>query len=109
MADVLVDGFPVQAAERATEIERDLDESASVLSDHLAPSPSRHLPHMLIATTIVAVLPLALSLGLRAAGVISSGWLSVGLAVALSLAASSAGSAYWRKRSGNGEVVFAEL
>jgi putative nucleotidyltransferase with HDIG domain len=106
---MLVDGSPVRAPHPAPETEKDLGASATVVSEHLAPSPGRHLPHMLTATTIVAVLPLALSLGLRASGVISSGWLSVGLAVALSLAASSAGSAYWRKRSGNGEVVFGEL
>ncbi len=99
----------MRAPEAAAGLEKDLGASASVVSDYIAPSPTRHLPQMLIATTIVAVFPLVLSLALRGFGVISSGWLSVGLAVALSLAASSAGSAYWRKRGGNREFLFGEL
>jgi len=41
--------------------------------------------------------------------VISSPWVSVALTVGLSLAASSAGSAYWRERGGAGELLFSEL
>jgi putative nucleotidyltransferase with HDIG domain len=63
---------------------------------------------MLLATTLVAVLPLAASLALCASGAIS-GWLSVALAVVTSLAASTAGSTYSRKRGGHGEVLFGEL
>jgi putative nucleotidyltransferase with HDIG domain len=63
---------------------------------------------MLFATTVVAVLPLAVSLALRASGAVSA-WVSVALAVGLSLGASSAGSLYWRKRGGHGEVLFSEL
>jgi response regulator RpfG family c-di-GMP phosphodiesterase len=69
----------------------------------------RHLPHMLLATTIVAVVPFSVSLALRATGVISSPWLAVALAVALSLGASTAGSAYWRKHGTAGELLFSEL
>lgn len=110
---MLIDGSPLRAPDRALETKTDLGAPAtgvpaSVLSDYIAPSPGRHFPHMLVATTLVAVLPLALSLSLRASGVIS-GWLSVGLAVVMSLAASTAGSAYWRKRGGHGEVLFSEL
>ncbi|MBV9803456.1 MAG: HD-GYP domain-containing protein [Solirubrobacterales bacterium] len=61
---------------------------------------------MVIATTVVAILPLAVSLALRASGAVS-GWVSVGLAVVTSLAASTAGNAFWRKRGG--EVLFGEL
>ena len=64
---------------------------------------------MLLATTFVAVVPLTLSLGLRADGVISSSWLSVALAIALTLGASMAGSAYWRNHGTAGEVLFSEL
>jgi putative nucleotidyltransferase with HDIG domain len=64
---------------------------------------------MLVATALVAVMPLAVSLGLRASGVISSPWLSVSVAILLSLGASTAGSAYWRKHGNASEVLFSEL
>jgi putative nucleotidyltransferase with HDIG domain len=86
-----------------------LGSAASVVNDFIAPPPARHLPQMMIATTFVAVLPLAISLALRASGLIASGWLSMALAIALSLSASSAGNRYWRKRGGGGEVLFSEL
>jgi putative nucleotidyltransferase with HDIG domain len=105
---MLIDGPPVRTREPAPGPMQELDAPASVLTDYIAPAPMRHLPHMLLATTLVAVLPLALSLTLRAAGLIS-GWVSVGLAVATSLVASTAGSAYWRKRDGNDDVLFSEL
>lgn len=98
----------MQAPEPWAELEMDLGAPASVVSEYIAPAPGRHLPQMVLATTLVAALPLTISLGLRASGVIS-GWVSVGLAVALSCAASSAGSAFWRKRGGHGEVLFGEL
>jgi putative nucleotidyltransferase with HDIG domain len=107
MADVLIDGPTVRAP--ASEVEKGLDAPSSTVSEQIAPAPARYLPHMLIATTVVAVLPLALSLGLRASGVISSPWLSVGLALALSMIASRAGSAYWSRRDGHAEVLFSEL
>ena len=109
MADVLIDGPPVGAPKAPTGLEHDRGVSASAVREHTVPSPTRHLSHMLMATMVVAVLPLVLSLTLRASGVISSGWLSLGLAMALSLAASGAGSAYWRKRGAHGEVLFSDL
>ncbi|MGH2886162.1 MAG: HD-GYP domain-containing protein, partial [Solirubrobacteraceae bacterium] len=81
---------------------------ASVVNDYIAPAQGRHLPQMLLATTVVAVLPLVVSLALRASGLVS-GWVSVGLAVVMSLASSTAGSAYWRKRGGDSDVLFGEL
>jgi putative nucleotidyltransferase with HDIG domain len=62
-----------------------------------------------VATTVVAVLPLVVVWGLLAEGVISSPWVCLGLAIALSLAASAAGSAYWKRRGGHGDVLFSEL
>jgi putative nucleotidyltransferase with HDIG domain len=106
---LLIDGSPARARERPAGLGEDLGASAIVVNEYIAPSPARHLRQMLLATTLVAVIPLAASLGLRASGVISSGWLSVALAVAMSLGASSAGSTYWRKRGGSGEVLFSEL
>jgi len=105
---VLIDGSPVRTPERAAGPKRDLDAPASVVHEYIAPAPERHVPHMLLATTLVAVLPLAVSLALRATGAVS-GWVSVGLAVAMSLMSSIAGSAYWRKRGGHSEVLFGEL
>jgi hypothetical protein len=109
MADaLLIDGSPVRSVDPAPGTEDEVA-LASVLTGRIAASPSRHLPQMLIATTIVAVVPLALSLALRISGVLSTGWVSVALAVALSRGASSAGSACWRKRGIPGEVLFSEL
>jgi putative nucleotidyltransferase with HDIG domain len=108
MADVLIDSSPVRTQERAAGLKKDLDPPASVVSDYFASASGRHLPQMLLATTVVAVLPLVISLGLRASGLVD-GWVSVGLAVVMSLASSTAGSAYWRKRGRNTEVLFGEL
>jgi putative nucleotidyltransferase with HDIG domain len=58
---------------------------------------------------MVAVVPVAVSLGLRAFGVISSPWLSMALAGALSFVASVSASACWRKRNGQAELLFSEL
>jgi putative nucleotidyltransferase with HDIG domain len=105
---VLIGGSPVRTPERAAGPKKDPDASATVVTDYIAPATERHVPQMLLATTVVAVLPLVVSLALRASGMVS-GWVSVGLAVVMSLASSTAGSAYWRKRGGNGEVLFGEL
>ncbi|MBV8217134.1 MAG: HD domain-containing protein, partial [Solirubrobacterales bacterium] len=70
---------------------------------------ARHVPQMLLVTAGVVLLPLMTSLTLRATGVVSSPWVSVALTVGLSLTASYAGSAYWRKRRGEGELLFSEL
>ncbi|HET6866532.1 MAG TPA: HD domain-containing phosphohydrolase [Solirubrobacteraceae bacterium] len=105
---MLIDGSPVRTQERAAGLKQDVDPPASVVSDYFASSSGRHLPQMLVATTVVAVLPLVISLGLRASGLVS-GWVSVGLAVVMSLGSSTAGSAYWRKRGRNTEVLFGEL
>ncbi len=69
----------------------------------------RYLPHALLTTSVVAVLPVALVWGMRADGVVSSPWLCLGITVALSLAASISGSAYWRRRPGSGDLLFSEL
>jgi uncharacterized membrane protein len=62
-----------------------------------------------LATTVVAVFPVTVSLALRAFNVISSPWLSMALAGALSFTAVFAGSVYWRERAGAGELLFSEL
>jgi putative nucleotidyltransferase with HDIG domain len=112
---LLIEGSPTRALERTADLKTHpgtptsiVSAPASIVSDYIAPAPARHVGQMLMATSIVAVLPLAASLGLRALGVISSGWLSVAFAIAFSLGASAAGGAYWRKR-GASEVLFSEL
>jgi HD domain len=70
--------------------------------------PRRHLLHVLAATLAVAVAPVGTVWGLRASGAIASPWVCVALAAALSLGASAAGSACWRRR-GSDDVLFSEL
>ena len=65
-------------------------------------------PQMAVATVLVMVLPAVVVGGLSALGVLTSVWAGVLLAVALSLALTSAGSAYWRRHS-TGDVLFSDL
>ena len=65
-------------------------------------------PQMAVATVLVMVLPAVVVGGLSALGVITSVWVGVLLAVALSLALTSAGSAYWRRHT-TGDVLFSDL
>jgi putative nucleotidyltransferase with HDIG domain len=67
------------------------------------------LPQVLLMTALVTVVPIAASLALRLSGIVTSPWLSIALAVGLSFAASSTGSAYWRKHRSAGEVLFSDL
>lgn len=109
---MLIEGSTtVRPSRRFTESESNTKPSPAVAltSGATLPTAARHLPQMLLATTVVVILPLAASLTLRASGLISSPWLSVALTVGLSLAASTAGSAFWRKRVDAGELVFSEL
>ena len=68
-----------------------------------------YFPQVLVATTVVAVIPAALVWGLRADGIVSAAWICLGLAVVLSLIASFAGSAYWVRRRRSGDVLFSDL
>jgi hypothetical protein len=63
---------------------------------------------MVVATVIAIALPAVIVGGLSALGLLGSVWAGVLLAVALSLAFSSAGSAYWRRRA-SGDVLFSDL
>jgi putative nucleotidyltransferase with HDIG domain len=69
----------------------------------------RYFPLVVAATLMVAVVPVAVSLSLRAFGVMSSPWLSMALAGALSFVASVSASACWRRRNGQAELLFSEL
>ncbi|HEY2650373.1 MAG TPA: HD-GYP domain-containing protein, partial [Solirubrobacteraceae bacterium] len=69
----------------------------------------QYLPQVVVATMLVVVLPVVVVWLLLVEGVISSPWVSVGLAMALSLSASAAGNAYWKRRSGQGDLLFSEI
>ena len=63
----------------------------------------------LLATVIVAVLPVAIVWGLWLAGVVTSAWVAAPLAIALSLLTSTVTSAYWKRRPATGDVLFSDL
>ena len=90
---MLIDGSPVRAPEPLAGLEQDPGapggvahapasvappsatvghDSATVVNAYIAPTHGRHLPQMMIATTIVAVLPLGVSLALRTSGLATS-------------------------------------
>ena len=65
-------------------------------------------PWMVAATILVMVVPPAVVWALSALGVITTLWAGVAIAALLALAASSAGSAFWRRRA-TGDVLFSDL
>ncbi len=69
----------------------------------------RYLPQVAAATTLVAVLPVAIAWRLRADHVISSAWACVALTLTISLVASLLGSAYWQRRRHPEDLFFSEL
>lgn len=73
------------------------------------PSALRYFPHVVVATGSVVALPVAVVWLLRARGAVTSTPACVVIAVALSLAASFAGSAYWKRRRHGGDILFSEL
>ena len=70
---------------------------------------TRYLPHAVLATMAVALLPIAVVWGARVGRVISSPWLCACVTVSLSLIASGVGSWYWKRRPGSGDVLFSDL
>jgi HD domain len=79
------------------------------VSEQMSPRATRYLPHAVLATMVVALLPIVLVWSARAGGVISSPWLCVCVTISLSLIASGAGSWYWKRRPGSGDVLFSDL
>ena len=63
---------------------------------------------MVVATVAVMVLPAVIVGALGALGVISSVWIGVALSALLALAATSLGSAFWRRRA-TGDALFSDL
>ncbi|MGH2978766.1 MAG: HD domain-containing phosphohydrolase [Solirubrobacterales bacterium] len=72
-------------------------------------SLKRYLPHVVIATFTVAVLPALGLVALQLSGVLRSPLLSVVLGVVLSSALANAASAYWMRRPGSLDIVFGDL
>jgi hypothetical protein len=71
--------------------------------------PDRYLPQMLLATGAVTLVPLAAIWALRSSGAVSSPWICIPIAIALSLAISAVGAAYWKRRRPASELLFSEL
>lgn len=79
------------------------------MSERRAPFAARYLPLVILITALVVVVPAAAVWVLRAEGVISSWWLCVVIAVALSLTISWLGSSYWQRGRHSGDLMFSEL
>jgi response regulator RpfG family c-di-GMP phosphodiesterase len=71
--------------------------------------PRGHWPYVALATLAVAVLPVLLVSALQALGVLRSPLAALGIAAALSVAISLAGSALWSRRPESRDLVFADL
>ncbi len=67
------------------------------------------LPQVVVATGLVAVMPIAVVWELCEQGVLSSLWSCLLAAVGLALGASAAGSAYWKRRRRAADLMFSEL
>ena len=80
----------------------------SVGAHHSRVSGRPHWAQMVVATAAVMVLPAVIVGALGALGVISSVWTGVALSALLALAATSLGSAYWRRRT-TGDALFSDL
>ena len=81
----------------------------AVVSGYDTRRAAGYLPHVVVATAAVAVMPVVVVWWLGWRGVIASAWMAVVLAMVLSLAASFVGRAYWKRRRGPGDLLFGEL
>ena len=72
-------------------------------------SPSRYLPQVAVATLAVVALPVAVVTAIQIDGGLTSPFLAVAVAVALSVAISTVGSAYWMRRPASRDLVFGDL
>lgn len=79
------------------------------MSEGRAPFAARYLPLVILITALVVVVPAVAVWVLREEGVISSWWLCVVIAVALSLTISWLGSAYWQRGRHSADLMFSEL
>lgn len=72
-------------------------------------SCARYLPHVVLATAFVVVLPAAIAGLLQARGILTSAALCVLVAVALSVAAAYLAGAAWQRGRRAGDLLFSEL
>jgi len=79
------------------------------VSDRSTSSAARYLPLVILVTALVVVVPAVAVWLLREEGVLSSWWICVLLAVALSLTISFLGSTYWQRARRFGDLMFSEL
>src|SRR5438105_9534984 len=106
--------LPLPAAQEdqgAIEEPQLLDEAQAVLvpTTQVRVKVTSYLPQVFIATAFVAIAPVVAVWELRSWGVITSPWIGLFLAMALSTAASTIGCAYWKRRKGSGDLLFSEL
>jgi putative nucleotidyltransferase with HDIG domain len=80
-----------------------------VATTRRTPGSERWLPHAVVATTFVVVLPAVLVSVVIPAGSVALMLLSLVLGIALSLAAASLGGAIWSRMPGSQDRVFADL
>jgi HD-GYP domain-containing protein (c-di-GMP phosphodiesterase class II) len=69
----------------------------------------QYLPHSFAATFLVVVVPVLLESALKLAGLLTSPFLAIALAVILAGGAATAGAGWWARRPGSRDLVFAEL
>ena len=79
------------------------------MGERSAPNLTRYLPHVAAVTAVVFLLPIAVVSALTSAGLVGSVFVSAPLAMLISLGASSAGSALWKKRPSSHDLVFSDL
>lgn len=69
----------------------------------------RYLPQALAATSVVVLLPLTLVTAMEKGGFLPSPFLAIAVAMLLSVGAATVGRAWWTRRPGSSDVVFADL
>lgn len=69
----------------------------------------RYLPHVMLATALVGVCPIAVVWWLRDSGIVSSYVPGVLVGMVLAMGGAHLGRAFWQKRPGSQDVLFSEL
>ena len=72
-------------------------------------SLNHYLPHMALATFVVAVLPVMVVSALSTRGVLGSLWVSAATGAAISMGLGAAGNAVWKRYRNTRDLVFSDL